>query len=161
MFSRAELTSLLIQIEGCLNSRPLVSLPSGPNGVEALTPAHFLIGCPVTALPIEDVPRTTSLRSRWRELQSTLSAFWRIWSAEYLNSMQQRPKLRTALRNIKVGEVVIIQEPTPPAFWRLGRVVGVRPGADGLVRVVQVWIAGGSVLERSIRSLVPLLESED
>ncbi len=64
VFSRAELTSLLIQVEGCLNSRPLMSLPSGPDGVEALTPAHFLIGCPVTALPIEDVPGTTSLRSQ-------------------------------------------------------------------------------------------------
>ena len=39
-----ELSTLLTQIEACLNSRPLVPLPSDDDGIEALTPGHFLIG---------------------------------------------------------------------------------------------------------------------
>ncbi len=160
VFSRSELSSLLIQIEGCMNSRPLVPLSADSGCYEALTPAHFLIGRSLVARPIDKVPGTTSLRACWRELQAALSAFWKRWSAEYLNSMQQRTLWRTALKNLKVDDVVVIQESTPPSAWRLGRVVGIRPGADGLVRVAQVRMANGAIFERSVRSLVPLLDGE-
>ena len=46
-----ELTTVLIQIEACLNSGPLASLPCGDDGINALTPGHFLIGRPLEALP--------------------------------------------------------------------------------------------------------------
>ncbi len=143
-----------------MNSRPLVPLSADPACCDALTPAYFLIGRPLSAFPIEDVPGPVSLRARWRELQSALSAFWRRWAAEYLNCLQQRPKRRVALRNLGVGDVVVIREPTPPAAWRLGRVVEVRPGSDGLVRVAHIRVANGTVFERSVRSLVPLLDSQ-
>jgi len=43
-----ELTTVLTQIESCLNSRPLTSLPAhDDDGIEALTPGHFLIGQPL------------------------------------------------------------------------------------------------------------------
>ena len=41
-----ELSTVLTQIEACLNSRPLVPLNNDDNGIEALTPGHFLIGRP-------------------------------------------------------------------------------------------------------------------
>ena len=46
-----ELSTLLTQVESCLNSRPLGPLPEPEDGYEALTPGHFLIGRPVEALP--------------------------------------------------------------------------------------------------------------
>ncbi len=151
----------MIQIEGCLNSRPLVSLTSDVDCVDVLTPAHFLIGRPLTALPIDEVLKTGSLRNHWRELQATLSAFWKVWSVEYLHSLQQRPRWREAMRNICIGDVVVLKEPTPLSTWRLARVVEVLPGGDGLVRVVRVRVASGQIFERSVHSLVPILESED
>ncbi|XP_046402966.1 uncharacterized protein LOC124168742 [Ischnura elegans] len=38
-----ELSTLLCQVEACLNSRTLVPLSDDPNEIQALTPAHFLI----------------------------------------------------------------------------------------------------------------------
>ena len=39
-----ELTTVLAQVESCLNSRPLVPLCThNDDGIEALTPGHFLI----------------------------------------------------------------------------------------------------------------------
>lgn len=46
-----EMSTLLSQIEVCLNSRPLSALTDDPEDVTALTPGHLLIGAPLTALP--------------------------------------------------------------------------------------------------------------
>ena len=38
-----ELSTVLSQVEACMNSRQLAALPHDDDGVEALTPGHFLI----------------------------------------------------------------------------------------------------------------------
>ncbi|XP_011060067.1 PREDICTED: uncharacterized protein LOC105149388 [Acromyrmex echinatior] len=48
LFTFKELTTSLVQIEACLNSRPLSPLSSD---LEPLTPGHFLIEEPLTSLP--------------------------------------------------------------------------------------------------------------
>ena len=39
-----EFVTVLAQIEACLNSQPLVAMPNDDDGIEPLTPGHFLIG---------------------------------------------------------------------------------------------------------------------
>ena len=46
-----ELATVLAQIEACLNSRPLAPLTTDDDGVEVLTPGHFLIGRPLQSIP--------------------------------------------------------------------------------------------------------------
>ncbi|XP_054709171.1 uncharacterized protein LOC129218872 [Uloborus diversus] len=46
-----ELSTLLIQIEACLNSRPLTPLSADPMDLQPLTPGHFLIGAPLLSFP--------------------------------------------------------------------------------------------------------------
>ena len=46
-----EYSAVLTQVEACLNSCPLVALSCDDDGLEALTPGHFLIVRPLEALP--------------------------------------------------------------------------------------------------------------
>ncbi|GFY06359.1 integrase catalytic domain-containing protein [Trichonephila clavipes] len=56
-----ECSTLLIQIEACLNSRPLTELSPDPSDFTALTPAHFLVGGPIHQFPEPSQPS----RSKW------------------------------------------------------------------------------------------------
>ncbi|GFW00408.1 integrase catalytic domain-containing protein [Trichonephila clavipes] len=49
-FTYEEFLTILNQIEGVLNSRPLYPLSCDPGDFDALTPGHFLVGRPVTAI---------------------------------------------------------------------------------------------------------------
>ena len=67
-----ELSTLLTQIEACLNSRPLTPLPNDDDVIEALTPGHFLVGKPLTALPEATSNDSISLFKRWQLCKSLL-----------------------------------------------------------------------------------------
>ena len=66
-----EYTTVLAQVEACLNSRPLVALSCDDDGLEALTPGHFLIGRHVQALPDPAFSyHAVSLLKRWHLCQT-------------------------------------------------------------------------------------------
>ena len=49
----------------------------------------------------------------------------------------------TSHSNLSIGDIVVlVDELAPPTSWKLGKVVGVNSGADGLVRVVTVSCSG-------------------
>ena len=95
-----ELTTVLTQIEGFLNSRPLVAIPNS-EGLEALTPGNFLIGRPIEALPD---PKSSfaspSLVRRWSLCQQLVRHFWKRWSQEYLVTLQKKTKWQQATKNL-------------------------------------------------------------
>jgi len=51
-----EVQTILVEVEAVLNSRPLVADSSNPNDGEAITPAHFLVGTTLAALPPGSAP---------------------------------------------------------------------------------------------------------
>ncbi|KAF0712111.1 Integrase catalytic domain-containing protein, partial [Aphis craccivora] len=130
-----------------LNLRPLTPLTTDPTDLEYLSPGHFLIGQPLLAVP----PRVSfesrvNLTQRWKLLDQCHQAFWRRWSTEYLTSLQGRSKWATEAPNVKVNDmVVIIDNQSPPLAWRLGRILEVLPGNDGVVRVVRLLTCHGQI----------------
>ncbi|XP_037952603.1 uncharacterized protein LOC119683069 [Teleopsis dalmanni] len=152
-----ELETVVVQIEAILNSRPITPQSSDPNDLIALTPGHFLIGEPLTAMPENSSVSSRSLPSCWKASAQIQQNFWSRWSNEYLNELQYRNKWKTEAENVKQGTMVIIKEDnTPPMEWPLGRIVRTYPGIDGKVRVVDVKTKNG-IWKRPIHRLAPLL----
>ena len=153
---------MLAQVEACLNSRLLTAMPDSDEGIEVLTPGHFLVGGPLEALP--DAPASfceIPLLRRWHLCQTLTWHPWKRWSVEYLGQLPNRSKWRHTSPNIKVGDIVCLKgEQTSPTRWPLARVKEVIPSRDGLVRVITLQTCKG-VYTRPVTKLAPLLSEED
>ena len=160
--SLEEFSTVLCQVEAALNSRPLCALSSDPTDLDVLTPGHFLIGEPLTAIPEPDLQHLKVNRlSRWQRSQQIFQHFWSPWSKEYVHTLQQRNKWRKPAENVNVGDLVLlVEDHAPPLKWRMGRVLSVFPGTDKLVRIVRVKTQNGE-LDRPIVKICPLLRKED
>ncbi|XP_065356301.1 uncharacterized protein LOC135950699 [Calliphora vicina] len=156
-----EMSTLLIQIEAVLNSRPLVAINSNDDDqMDTLTPGHFLIGRPLNACP-EHVEEThVSSLNRWKLIQKLRKDFWIRWKNEYLTTLQQRYKWKFPSENLKEGSVVLIKDDnTHPASWPLARVAEIHSGKDGKVRLATLKLANNT-LKRHINKLCPLVCSD-
>jgi len=150
-----ELSTLLTRIEAILNSRPLVQADS--DDIPYLTPGHFLIGRPLTALPETDISNEKiSTLTRWRLVQQITQHFWTRWSSDYLLSLQPRAKWLKKKPNVCKDDLVLLRDDNlPPACWKLGRIIETHSGADGLVRVVTIK-TDSSILKRPITKIYPI-----
>ncbi|GFW72623.1 integrase catalytic domain-containing protein [Trichonephila clavipes] len=147
-----ELTTLLTQIEGLLNSRPLSYVnDSDIECISTLTPSHFLTGDVLLSVP-EELPSTSNHRDRWELLQNIKRGFWKKWSSEFISSLQPRKKWQDAQPNLKEDGIVLIKEEGTPCTWPMARVLQVHPGNDGLVRVATVKTQD-SVFKRPVHKL--------
>lgn len=145
LVSAEQMQTLLSQVEACLNSRPLTQLSSDPDQLDVLTPGHFLIHRPLTAIPepsYAEVP--TNRLSQWQAIQEYLRRIWNQWSTEYLSGLQPRTRWTHERDNIRVGTMVLVKDDhLPPMKWRFGRVVEIFPGNDGHTRVVNIRTKDG------------------
>jgi Family of unknown function (DUF5641) len=154
-----ELTTLLTQIEACMNSRPLCTIPNDDHEFSYLSPGHFLIGEPLTQIPYVDHSDTSTNRlTKWQQVQQQLQQFWDRWCQDYLQELQQRGRWRDNLPNLQPGAVVLLREDgIPPLQWRLGVITETHEGRDNKVRVVTVKTSNG-IKKRPITkvSLLPI-----
>ena len=83
-----EMTTLLCQIEACLNSRPLIDTSNHPEDLAPLIPGHFLISHALTEL---SEPETVNFDiipvKRYNLFTRMCDDFWRRWKAEYLSTL--------------------------------------------------------------------------
>ena len=152
-----ELSTVLVEIEACLNSRPLGPLSSDIDDLRALTPSYFLnegVSTLFLDAELSDLPENRL--NRFQILQRLRNNFWKRWSSEYLLHLQQREKWRDPELNFGVGQLVLNKDDRyPSSKWPLGRTTEVHPGSDGLVRVVTVKTATTS-LRHHVARLCPL-----
>ncbi|XP_062541377.1 uncharacterized protein LOC134209407 [Armigeres subalbatus] len=149
-----ELHTIVQQVAAILNSRPLTPLT---NDYAALTPGHFLVGRPLTAIPERDLQEIPENRlSAWQQSQDFVQKLWRKWKTQYLSDLHNRTKWTKKRNNIKIDTMVLVKEDNlPPLKWKLGRVAEIYTGADGNVRVVDVRTKDG-MFKRAISKICVL-----
>lgn len=157
-----ELSTLLTLIESILNSRPISPMSSDPSDPLPLTPAHFLIGRPLTAAPCDDITEVTPLRlSRYARVEQLRQHFWSRWMKEYISELQTRTKWKTKKDDLTPNTLVVIKEDhLPPLRWRLGRIIKTLPGTDGISRVADIRTSSG-VIRRGYPKICPLFNYEE
>lgn len=153
-----EFTTVLTQLEACLNSRPLCSLTENIEDLDYLSPAHFLTGrADLTVIETKEDART-----RWHLTTNIFKQIWSKWKIEYLGQLTAREKWCKPQTNLKIGNIVVVHEDNIPAGrWVMGRVVDLHPGNDGYVRVVSLKTKNGIIKRPVVKlSLLPVETGE-
>ncbi|GBM42553.1 hypothetical protein AVEN_140270-1 [Araneus ventricosus] len=157
-----EFITILAEIEGVLNSRPLTPLSPEFDDFETLSPGHFLIGRPINGIvePFLSEIKETRL-SKWQKITKFSQSVWKVWKRDYLCNLQQRYKWKFKVNDVKVGTLVLIKnENLPGTKWLLGRISELFHGKDNQIRVVNIKLPNGTVLKRNVRD-VAILPTEN
>ena len=168
--NRAELETTLIEIEACVNSRPLTSTDDEDvKEGDILTPNHFLIGRSCFLVPGKSPTVLPSgkndMHKRYSNSQEFLDHYWKNWSQDYIRHL---PQVRSGPKGsgLKEGTLVLIREDnTPRLCWPVGVVNKMIIGRDGLARTYEVRTNKGVVIRpvqrlHSLELESPALQSE-
>ncbi|XP_052445918.1 uncharacterized protein LOC127987587 [Carassius gibelio] len=136
------LRTVLTEIEGILNSKPLGYTSSDISDIDPITPNCFIIGRRDASLPQVVYQDSGVLsRRRWRHSQLLADHFWRHFIKYYLPSLQVRQKWKSEKRNLQIGDIVmIVDSQLPRALWPVGKITEVHPGADDRVSSATVQV---------------------
>ena len=154
-----QLSTLFTEVENIVNSRPLTHISDDINDLRALTPNHVLLGLHRNWGYVADTSTNdVNSRKKWRQVQAARQCFWSQWKKQYLPTLTKRSKWKTNTHNVKVGELVILDDDSSKRrHWPLARVTKATPSKDGVVRVVEVRTKEGTYT----RPVTKLLRLED
>ncbi|XP_067022915.1 uncharacterized protein [Acropora muricata] len=158
LLSWKELQEVLLDVEVALNNRPLdyveddIKLP-------ILNPSSLLHMQPNTLPELEpNRIQDYDLRKRAKYLGKCKDAVWSRWTREYLRGLWERHCLKHKGDSTypAEGEVVIIKsDEKNRARWKMGVVIDMITGRDGVVRGAKLRTPK-SVIERPVQHLYPL-----
>uniref|UniRef100_A0A1I7VEH2 Integrase catalytic domain-containing protein n=1 Tax=Loa loa TaxID=7209 RepID=A0A1I7VEH2_LOALO len=173
-----ELVTLIAEVEGILNTRPLTY--ANFDDCVIIRPIDFILPNASLHLPMiknddtqeKFIPHRLDTREKlikyWRNTLKTLDNFWEIWRTEYLTSLRERTQREITSpkgaqkRTPRKGEIVLLNESgIPRGMWKLLRIKDVKIDKDGQVRNVQVETPTGKLLNRPINVLYPLEVNND
>ena len=159
-----ELSTVLVEVEGILNARPLTYIYD-EIGEEPLTPDHLLHGRLLTSIShrisCDEDEDDDKLTKRFIYLQKKLTHFWKRWQKEYLTELRETHKITGKNADvIQVGDIVLVKEEnTKRGLWKLAKVEQLLQGSDGQVRGAKIRenTKGKPVfINRPIQLLYPL-----
>jgi len=158
-----QMRTLVAEVEGVLNSRPLYYAAEDKDAPKAISPSFFLIGQRTSTLPnyhassleYEQSSKENLVRKE-RYRRTLLSHIWNQWRNNYLMDLRrfamQNPR---KTRLIKEGDVVLIKDAFQPRLlWKHGIVTKLIQGRDKKVRLVDLKTSKGFT-NRSIQCLYP------
>ena len=141
-----ELQTLLVEIEGIINSRPLTYVYDDLSGVSyPLTPSQLIYGYSTARSPngrhFEIISTNESLTKRSNYHRQLLKHFAKRWKQEYLLALREVASLTNPSNEpiVSVGDIVVLKdEQTKRVFWKLGEIVELIVGRDKNIRAAKV-----------------------
>ncbi|KAJ8286056.1 hypothetical protein GJAV_G00034060 [Gymnothorax javanicus] len=158
------LRTVLVEVEGIMNSKPLGYVPSDVSDPDPVTPNCLLMGRPDGSLPQVVYPKEELLsQRRWRHSQVLADHFWARFIRLYLPGLQSRQKWQSSPADVTEGSVAMIVDPqVPRASWLIGRIIKVHPSPDGHIRSADVKVKDRTYTRPVARLvLLPALPAED
>lgn len=166
-----EFITLVCELNGMLNSRPISYVYDTPGEEGPITPSMLWCGKNITMFPPLyeariDAKDPQICNKRLKYLDKILTNCWNRFSTEYISSLSERHLSRNLPRDgrqPKVGEVVLVKnDKLPRNKWKMVRISNITPGSDGVIRRVECQLPqsdtknGPNVIYRPPRLLCPL-----
>ena len=151
-----DIVTLLKEVMTVVNNRPLTYISSTKEEIEPLTPNHLLHGRRIIPLPsLEHDDNETSYENRGQLLEHyenktcRVAYFTKIWIEQYLASLRDRhyTENRTYVPPVKVGDIVIVENPASREFWPLGVILELLRDSVGIIRSAKVRTRGQVVIK--------------
>ena len=116
------LSTVFVEAENIVNSRPVTKISDSVEDPVALTPNQLLL-LRGAAPPPRKFETDNMYCRRWRYVQNLANQFWKHWLREYVPELVRRKKWHKEHVNVKVDDLVLIKdENTPRYLWPLGLV---------------------------------------
>ncbi len=151
-----EFSTLLTEVEGIVNNRPL-GLVYTTKDYHLITPAHFVMGRPLLLLPDdpENVDRASSISKLWLYRKRLLNNFWKRFHNQYLLDLAPTKVWQDNLENyLKEDQVVLVRDDNLTRnTWKTARIKHLHKGTDGKIRAATLVLPTGSEIHRSIHRL--------
>ena len=144
LLNKDEMHTVLVEVEGILNSRPLTYIYEDEFNVDILTPSHLMFGRRLS--PFADhiefnySDDETSHSKRFLYLVRKLQHFWKRWRTEYLRELREKHNAAGAGNcDIHKGDIVLIEDGNVKrSQWKIGRIERLIVGKDGNIRGASV-----------------------
>ena len=168
VLSYPELQTTLMECANLINDRPIGRHPTIPDDGIYLSPNDLLLGHSSHNAPSGPFDLATNKYQRFKFVQRLVDSFWKRWTESYFPSLIVQQKWHTSQRNVKVGDIVIVQDSNLiRGKWRLGRVTKAEQSLrDGYVRNVDVEYKNPSSknflsVTRPVQKLIVLVPIDD
>ena len=165
--SFSEMLTVMFEVANLVNEMPVGIKPNSVSDFTYLCPNDLLLGRSFSRIPSGPWNETTNLRKRFYFVQSIINSYWKKWTQCYFPSLMLQQKWHHQTRNMKVGDIVIIQDKNLiRGQWRLGRISLVHPDSDGIVRNVDVQYKHNdstlyTTINRPVQRLIMLMPVDE
>lgn len=160
IMSFSELQMCLYEAAQLVNQRPIGMKFIGQSQTY-LSPNDLLLGRATADVPQGPFKERASNAYRFDFLQQIVNAFWKRWIREVFPSMVVEPKWHVEQRNLKEGDVVLMQDANAVrGEWRKAVVVKPIISKDDKVRRVMIEYGSGGhkvKVERAVQRLILLV----
>ena len=168
-----ELQTVMYEIANLINERPIGIKPGSCVDLGCyLCPNELFLGKASVKTP-SGIFGSKEDPNKTQFVTQLVDGFWRKWQRYYFPTLLTQSKWYCLKRNVKVGDIVLVQDPNAvQGVWKLAQVMETKTDNDALIRTVQLRYktlrAGNNyagvkdrLMWRSIHRLVMLVPVEE